>query len=411
MGEHLRFAERSRIEQTPWSMVQATEAFLKQHTPKECCFILRPQWSYNYGIKGAFVETLRACFASLGKWMPLSDWEQAVGESGKCRIYCISFPRVERMNVLMHVNWGHEVGHILATDWLTAEFDGLWAQAKDVIQHRIKMNYENANRSPQEELLKKIYRDQYVSETMKETMELTRSGFKELISDFVGAHLLGPAALACLGEFSVRFKLDANPCACGRYPPWRMRLRTISEVVTKDLVEEDCFAGNSEYRALILPYVRFLQKVRDLASENDDVLEINADIRTLEAYKVIQQNWPAVQEEVLTFLPTESQAPYQLKQNLGVIHELVLRLKQGIPPNETGTWPDMAPAAIADIWNAAWAYSCLRLEENPSWGTPSNFDDLFRLVLKAIEVSYVQTKFGPEIKSISEHEHTQQREN
>jgi hypothetical protein len=28
MGEHLRFAERSRIEQTPWSMVQATESFL-----------------------------------------------------------------------------------------------------------------------------------------------------------------------------------------------------------------------------------------------------------------------------------------------------------------------------------------------------------------------------------------------
>ena len=110
----------------------------------------------------------------------------------------------------------------------------------------------------------------------------------------------------------------------------------------------------------------------------------------------------------MTFLPTESRAQYQLRRTLRVVHELVLRLKQGLPPNETGVWPNATAAGLADIWNSAWAYNCLRLEEDPKWGTPSNLSDLFRLILKAIEVSYVQTKFGPELKSIAAHEHTEQ---
>jgi len=292
MGQYLRFVERSRIEQTPWSMIQATEVFLKQHTPKECCFILRPQWAYNYSIKSGFVETLRAYFDSLPEWMPLSEWEQAVGEAAKCRVYCISFPRVERMNVLMHVNWGHEVGHIVASEWLNTElngrtkFDVLWAKSKTGIERQIRANYESVNRSPQEELLKSFYREQYVAATMKEVQELTQSGFKELISDFIGAHLLGPAALACLGEFSTRYELDANPCDCGRYPPWRMRLRKIAEVVGEDLAENDCCPSGSEHHALVAPYLRFLGKVQLLGSAKSDLPAIESDIRTREAYKV-----------------------------------------------------------------------------------------------------------------------------
>lgn len=411
MGEHLRFAERSRIEQTPWSMVQATENFLKQHTPKECCFILRPQWSYNYSIRGAFVETLRECFKSLSEWLPLTDWEQAVGEIGKSRIYCISFPRVERMNVLMHVNWGHEVGHILASDWLDQNFGNLWASVQGGIKLRIKKNFENANKNPQEELLKNYYMDRYISDTMNETRQFTECGFKELISDFVGAHLLGPAVLACLGVFSVRFRLDQNPSDCGRYPPWRMRLRKVSEVVGTDLNEKYLAVRSSECRKAVLPYVRFLQQVKELGSTESDLTEINADIRTREAYQLIEQQWSSVQREVLKFLPKESQLPYQLEKSVDIIQELVLRLKQGIPPNEIGTWPDTRPASIADIWNASWAYSRLCLEEDANWGKPNNFEDLFRLTLKAIEASYVQTTFGPELKQIAEHEHIKQSKN
>ena len=406
MGEHLRFAERSRIEQTPWSMIQSTEAFLKQHTPEGCCFILRPQWSYNYSIRGPFVETLRAWFASLGDWMPLSELETALSDVAKSRIYCVSFPRVERMNVLMHVNWGHEVGHILASDWLQRRFADYWAKKEASIKGRIVRYYDDANLTPQEELLKTIYIDKYVSTAMKETMELTQSGLRELISDFVGAHLLGPASLACLGEYSARYDLDANPLRCGYYPPWRMRLRLIAEVLDADLVEKDVFAGNSECRPIILPYINFLHQVRELGASDKDKIEIGADIRTKEAYNLIEQLWPTVKAEVLITLPKGSQTPYHLKSHLHTINELALRLRDGITPNETGAWPDTTPALLADIWNAAWAYSRLRLSDDSNWVTPNNFDDLFRLVLKAMEVSYVHTTYGPELQMIASNEHT-----
>jgi len=405
MGQYLRFAERSRIDQTPWSMIQAAEAFLKRHTPEECRFILRPQWSYNYSIRSGFIESLRACFGSLIEWMPLSEWENAIGDIGKYRIYCISFPRVERMNVLMHVSWGHEVGHIHASNWLDTRFAVLWKNAEDKIKQSLRAHWDEETANSEHGLLRSAYADQYVSGAMKETMEFAQSGLKELISDFVGAHLLGPAALACLGAYSVRSDLDMNPCQCGRYPPWRMRLRKMSEVVAGDLIEEKLFASHAQWRTKILPYVHFLQQVNGLTSSSDDKIEIDADIRTRLAYQFIQHHWILVRKEVISLLPKESQAPYQLKNRLGIIHELVLRLNQGIPPNETGTWPDTDPASLPDIWNAAWAFSRLRLDEDEKWGTPNNFDDLFRLTLKAIEASYVHSTFGPELRLVAEHEH------
>jgi hypothetical protein len=136
---------------------------------------------------------------------------------------------------------------------------------------------------------------------------------------------------------------------------------------------------------------------------------LDADIRTHEAYALIQQHWNSVCEDVLKLLPKDSSVRYQLKKRFGIVHELVLRLKQGIPPNEMGWWPDNVPATLPDIWNAAWAYSCFRLEQNEEWETPSDFDDLFRLVLKGIESSFVHTKFGPELKRIAEIEHVKQK--
>lgn len=409
MGEYLRFAERSRIEQTPWSMVQATEKFLIKHTPKNCHFIIRPQWSYNYSIRGPFVEEIRAYLASLNQWMPKSEWEQIIGKLSKSQIYCISFPRVERMNVLMHVNWGHEVGHILAADWLAAHFNALWQPAENEIKQRI-----TAHLGKGQSLGKKMLRpilDRYVSSYTKETMELTESGFKELICDFIGAHLFGPAALACLGEYSVRFKLDVSPIQCGNYPPWRMRLRKIAEVVADDLVEANLLGSNTDSGATILPYLQFLRQVDALGHKKDDIPVLEEDIRTREAYALINQHWPSVCKEVLKLLPKASATQYRLKKGLGVVHELVLRLQQGIPPNETGRWPDNTPASLPDIWNAAWAYRCFCLGQDEKWGTHHNLDDLFRLVLKGIESSFVHTKFGPKLKRIANHEHVKQDKN
>jgi hypothetical protein len=386
-------------------MVQAAEALLKQHSGERCCFIIRPQWSYNYSIIGEFVGIYRKYFEVMQEWIPGGEWAQRVGEIANDRIYCVSFPRVERMNVLMHANWGHEVGHILARGWLTSSFEALWQKAEASIKQRIKAQLQKESWSPKEELFKTMYLDHYVATYTKETMDLAKSGFNELLSDSIGAHLVGPAILACMSEFSARFGLDTNPRQCGNYPPWRFRLRKLSEALAPDIGGGSQVTPGDASQQMLAPYVRFLQRVKDITVANNDVNEIESDIRTREAYHLIQENWAAVSKETLKLLPKETSSPYRLKERLEVVHELVGSLERGIPPNETGIWPETKPASLPDIWNAAWAFCCKQLEGHHGWGAPDDFEDLFRLVLKAIETSYVHATFGPKVKDSLEHEH------
>lgn len=390
-GAHLRYPERSRIEQTPWSAVQATETFLQLHVGAHCKFIVRPQWNYNYGLVGDFIESYHKQIKELADCLPLSTWRKRIGPSFSNQIYCISFPRVERMNVLSHVNWGHEVGHILARRWLNQYFGVLWKQNSPAIRKRMK------------ERLLAVYTKKYkppsafvnakVADSLKETMHLTREALKELISDAVGAHLFGPAALASLGEFSCHNLLDANPLQCRGYPPWRFRLRAISKAVFTSLKKAD----KAEWNEILVEYARWIGEVSSIGRPTDDLKIIRADFRCKEAYAVVRSEWQKVWRQVLSELPKHSRAPYRLQNRWSLVGELIKRLEEGIPANETGTWPDTTPASLPDIWNAAWACKVHYLSHKDKVSVDANIARLFQLTLKAFESSFVHSKYQPQL--------------
>lgn len=199
IAEYLRFIERSRMTQTPWSMVQAAEAFLKRHAGKKCEFIIRPQWAFNYGIVGEFVEVCREMIRLL-PGISLADWEKGVGKIGSRKIYCLSFPRIQRLNCLSHVSWAHEVGHIIALRWLNKEFQNLWAEAKPKIREAIKEDVLT-NFPPEESLLKDLYIGREVVNRLMCAEDVARQGLEELLCDAIGVHLLGPSVLAAAYEF------------------------------------------------------------------------------------------------------------------------------------------------------------------------------------------------------------------
>jgi hypothetical protein len=134
---HLRYVERARVAQTPWSVVQTAERLLKQIAGPGSNFILRPTWTYNYSIIGEFVSAYRE-FISSWSWFPFQAWKEQMGINEHESIYCISFPRVERTNCLMHANWGHEVGHILVAKWVDTDFGNAWAKDESKIKERIE---------------------------------------------------------------------------------------------------------------------------------------------------------------------------------------------------------------------------------------------------------------------------------
>jgi hypothetical protein len=387
LGEDLRYPERSRIEQTPWSIVQATESLLQAHVGPECRFIIRPQWPYNYGLDGEFIASYHKRIETLSGWISISQWKKRISNSYNHRIYCISFPRVEKMNVLAHVNWGHEVGHILATNWLTNHFPRLWKARFRGVQKRVRKDilsqFVDGYKPPIGWVTARV------ADVLNETMHLTQKAFKELISDSVGAHLFGPATLASLGEFSCHNKFDAGPLQSRGYPPWRYRLRLIVQAVMPSIKK----AKTREWHPTLRRYAAWLKHWEHLTTDKTDIKRINEDVRTREAYELVQEKWPNVWKQVLATLPKNVKAPYRLPDRHKHVGELIDRLKRDIPPNETGTWPDTQPASLADIWNAAWAFKIAKFTKS------SAYDDdylatLFQLTLKAIEASYVHSTFG-----------------
>jgi len=407
IAQHLRFVERSRTVNTPWSMIQATEHFLRQQVGANSRFIIRPQWAHNYSLTGEFVEAYRTEIASMA-WIDPKAWEESSAERPVDeRVYCIAFPRVERLNALLHANWGHELGHIVAARWIHGRFGQLWNGEEPDMKARIRQTVEQGlGASMNQALFKDLIINQYVSEYTDSAMELARDGLTELICDAIGVHLLGPSALAACLEFSAGFSLDENPLRCDRYPPWRYRLRLMLEACqeNEDFLEEE--ATTSPKAAVypgetVAPFWEWLREAKRLVTQTPDLQMLHRDgmdnVSVREAYTLVENHWRRIRGEALDMLLGGAKRPYKLRERLTTIDDLVAKLENDIPPNEVDTWPDSSPAAFEDIINAAWVFKARKLAQDPEWGCPKDLERLYRLVLKAIEASFVHSVFGPRL--------------
>ena len=394
---HLRYVERARVAQIPWSIIQSTEKLLKLVADPKGNFIIRPTWGYNYSIIGEFANFYRE-FLSCWPWFPFAKWEKLVGFSQDESIYCISFPRIERMNCLLHSNWGHEVGHILAARWVNADFGAAWAKDEAKIKQEIE-DHVNKNPPPIDPLFKAMAIQGIVANQMRATMEAAKQGLTELLCDRVGVHILGPSALAASMEFAARFAKDVSPLQSLSYPPWRYRLRKMLEHCEPDLNDHSEIGyPNSDIKA----FVEWLRLGQRLTASKGDLQVIESNVITRGAYRFIIAHWDEAALKVTSMLPSELAQPYRLHEHHAHICELVGRLRNGIPPNEI-SYLSEEPASMQDILAAAWTYKMDQIAQS-SWGTPDEYELLFQLVLKACETSYVHSEWGPKIKA-GEHEH------
>jgi hypothetical protein len=400
MTQDLRYADRSKMTQTPWSMVEYVESFLKATTGTNSNFIIRPQWSYNYAITGDFVAFFRSLIASC-PWVPMAPWESTLPTKPTETVFSISFPRLERMNCLSHVNWGHELGHILANRWVLTKFPALWQKEEATIRTTVE---GEVNKNPPQDihpLFKDTIIKQIVSQQTQRAMEILRQGLTELLCDAIGVHLFGPAVLAECCEYAAVHSLDESPINTSAYPPWRFRIRKLYEACCDQLkprtVHTD--AGDHAYPGQsLLAYVEWLREVGHLVATTSDVQALNAHVITREAYRLINTEWPNVRNQVLALLPAECQEPYDLAKKAPCLEQLVEKLGMDMPPNEYGDWPETVPATLQDILNAGWAFKIGRMRTSPAWGGREDEGKMFRLLLKAIEASFVAQTYGVELK-------------
>ena len=380
---HLRYVERARVTVTPWSIVQVAENLFRKVAGQDSHFIIRPNWAYNYSLIGDFWKFYRDSL-SCWPWFPLSQLKEHLKFDDQKTIYCISFPRIERNNCLLHANWGHEVGHILAARWVDSEFNTAWSAAEPDIQNRIEEVIRKIP-PPVEPLLKDLMIKDIVAKRTQTTMSVARRGFIELLCDLVGAHLFGPSVLASSMEYSALFTMDVSPLESEYYPPWRYRIRKIVEFCKPDL---DGHAGTGYPSDAMLPFIEWLKVGEQLASVKKDEAILESNIVTAEAYKFIQSNWDDAAKKIISMLQGELTNPYRLHQRHVIVDKLIGRLKDGIPPNEADILSDQ-PALLQDILCAAWAHKIYGITQDSNWGTNNEYDLLYRLVLKACESSFI----------------------
>lgn len=392
---HLRYAERAKVTQSPWSIVQPAEKFLQLVTDPNSLFIIRPTWTYNYSLTGEFWASYRQ-FLSNRTWFPLDKLSKQVDINDDQKIYCLSFPRIERLNCLLHANWGHEVGHILAKRWVDTEFDNAWVAAESTILTKIKKIVRQNPPTIIDPMFKDMVINDIVAQKMKATLKVARQGLTELLCDRVGVHLMGPSALASAIEFAARFALDVSPLQAEDYPPWRYRLRKMGDFCKQDLNNH---TGLGYPNKIMMPLIDWLRMGRRLAASDSDLKVLKANIVTNEAYKFIENQWETASSSVICMLPPELSKPYCLKERFSLVTNLVSRIDNGIPPNES-TNHNGKPASLQDILCSGWAFKIMKSSSDPNWGDVKDYDLLFRLVLKACECSYVYSEWRPIIDGV-----------
>ncbi len=432
VASHLRYVERSKTEHTPWSLIQAIEGFLKRQINKEVHFIVRPQWSYAYDIGHNLVDDYKIWIEDkdnkdklgLGEkaWEAVVNPDKTPDDEEITRfeqpIYCVSFPRVERLNVLMHAAWAHEVGHILARSAVIDFLGRYWNE------NELKIRQGATSASQPEEETKQT-KEPYGPEAVN--VDLTRKVIQcwlgEFLSDAVGAYLLGPAYLLTLTEFVLPSDPDFY---CESHPPNTYRLVKLTSMLSSQVNEAQKHfeTKSSKHNHYLEPYFGRLQSI---ISHNQEPALIEMCNRRMDvdpsfryARRVVEKVFPNLLKEVFKTLeqsssrhagPGQKGKPhsdpsstlsydglahaYRIDNRIAIIGELVERIAAGIPPNETGHCLNPITAELPDIFNAAWTAKYYWLATKKGWGTPEDYVQLFKLTLRGIESSHVRKIYVP----------------
>jgi hypothetical protein len=383
LGSHFRFAERATTQQTPWSLVHPLEKISEQLHPNSC-FVIRPQWHYNYSI----LELVSAYREAFSKLLAKDRLEEALklNRNGSVeKLYVVGFPYLERLGVLLHALLGHELGHPIEKEYFGQE------QPIEFIPKLIDALLKERKVSSLQAL--DLFERAEFARTLRRVLELRRRVLEELICDLVSVNLFGPAALLATEEFALSRGLDVIEIEPPEhhYPPWRYRLRTMWEEFTEDWWQQfkDKGSFNRDLANILDNKLNF---IRSIVEQDSDKQLINSCPETLIAYESVEEALPKIRQFVKKRL---EQQGIRLDDLVGRVNtHLLQRLEDWIPPD--AYVDDKGNEIVSDIrsiLNVGWLrWICNYAKMPTAPNSPEEVEKYFeevdalnRLVLKAIE--------------------------
>lgn len=372
LGKTLEYFDNAGTDQTPRGLVCLLRS-LYERLGRNSALLAWPQADYNFTIRN-YVETLKRLFANMG---PNAKMDGILAKY-KGPADFVSFPRIERDNVLMHAIFGHELGHPIATDFLTQESAKPEYATKELeIRNEVSAALGAANSLAE------------LHTAMQTVFALRFRALEELISDTVGIYLFGPSALFAGYEINL-WALDVVPSAGNDcYPPGRMRIRVCLEAA-RSLKHLAVLANHSDspsFRAA----ASLTDQLAALAAEDSDKKAIETNALAKIAYKWVDASLSDAQAFAKQAVGS---AVYEDAIFEAEVPDLVGRLKNGLPPNELGNSLNPRRVDERSAILAAWL-AVLEESQSPT-ATTGSTDDVARLnekTLRALEYIVLEREY------------------
>lgn len=393
-GIFLQWLDNAHTAQTPRALALLLKALMDRMQPQSVVLVV-PQAEYNYGINDLGPKL---------KWLV----EEFIPHSRQSRfdkfvstpLKLVAFPRIERDNLIAHAIFGHELGHPIADeflDWEPSQPEGQQAQAAanakvtQLVEASLKNHPELAARALEISV-----------RTFDQVLEIRNRALQELVSDAVGIYIFGPSALFAMHELLWHGDWDQPPRAPQWYPPSRMRLRLMLQVLDEKKSLESLTSCEGEIaKKYMADVAAFIGHSRSIAGETTEQATLGTDPTVEIAYEWVAASLPAALKYA-----AEKSGPVLYDLSIAQKHlpELLERIEFGIPPNEVG---DPLKPEIVDLRSpllASWVYKTRGVDERS--GQPLGLKEIDKLNLQtllAVEYVLLREKYEAHTKAIEEH--------
>lgn len=354
----LRYVQRAQSQDIPWSLVPIVEKMIHELLGKNYIITIRPRWHWNYTVS---IEDLSK---SLQKALHYFTLEKDLFKSDD-NFFVISFPVLEKNNLLLHTIFSHEIGHF---------YENIYTENN--LNKRRKKDIAN-------EIAQKLLDKEYAKELQPNTefQELILNTFlgmvREIIPDIVGYYLMGPSIIYSLFYFSLWNKDDETPLDDNdHYPPLKYRIRVLYENYFRD-----DYNGINKEEGLLYKYLS------EFNEQLDEYLKIRNDINInfipwREAYELFQNELPKIRSFVKDYLNEHKYTLYNKK-----IDVLIRKIENSVPPNEQ----EMKPVELGDIFLAGWIQYFRMVNNGNDYIRKQN--ELSKLLIKASQAIFIHTEY------------------
>lgn len=392
LGSHMRYIDAARTERLPWSIVNPIKEFVKTFMP-EIEIMLRSQWRYNYAVvtadlKKAYEEAL----IEYQDYVPSIPLDKVFMNLER-PFYIISFPSLEKNNILLHCLMGHEIGHLISGKYLEK-------LGSDIFLGHVSKEIIEIVKSEQTDEQLHLFTQIKFQREIERAISLWRRGLEEILSDIIGTLLFGPAILFSALEIAIQNEMDHEPTQDNEfYPPWRFRLREIQKVILDSSQQFIPLPEGSFAEKTIQSVNERYELIKEITAKEDDKKIIRQDPITKIAYREIEKD---ITDATIHFknnlLGDSIIKSSDLYKRLQLLIE---RIDYGIPPNAyEDNINSREPATIVEIINAAWFHK-IAWEEDLFNKKDASFnedickkrDRMNRLTLKAIEYSDIEKEY------------------